>query len=135
MKTLNFFLQICNSEDIGTLIFYHSTTSIFTGLFFCDIFLQDIECNDFFNISYSYARCTRSVSVVSPAYYAHLAAFRAWFYLEPEISDSGSMISSAVPVGGMSGGAGHSTRAPGVNVAVKPLPALKDNVKRVMFYC
>lgn len=71
---------------------------------------------------------------VPPAYYAHLAAFRARFYLEPETSDSGSMTSGAAAGrGGM--GIGRSTRAPGANAAVRPLPALKDNVKRVMFYC
>jgi hypothetical protein len=32
-------------------------------------------------------------SVVSPAYCAHLSAFRARFYMELEISDSGSMTS------------------------------------------
>lgn len=72
---------------------------------------------------------------VPPAYYAHLAAFRARFYMEPETSDSGSMTSSAVAGRGMGGGAGRSTRAPGASAAVRPLPALKDNVKRVMFYC
>ena len=110
----------------------------------------------------SYARCTRSVSVsyplfqglfwqlcqwlaswlksllfffpfaVPPAYYAHLAAFRARFYMEPETSDSGSVASG--PAGRGPQSASHSTRAPG-GAAVRPLPALKDNVKRVMFYC
>ncbi|KAJ8629344.1 hypothetical protein MRB53_022667 [Persea americana] len=83
-----------------------------------------------------YARCTRSVSIVPPAYYAHLAAFRARFYMEPETSDSGSLTSGAagrgVPVGG-SGGA-RSTRV-STSATVRPLPALKDNVKKVMFYC
>ncbi|KAL4556451.1 hypothetical protein LXL04_039103 [Taraxacum kok-saghyz] len=65
------------------------------------------------NLCYTYARCTRSVSLVPPAYYAHLAAFRARFYVEPEMHENG----------GNSGG------------GVRPLPALKDNVKRVMFYC
>lgn len=74
---------------------------------------------------------------VPPAYYAHLAAFRARFYMEPETSDSGSMTSgTAVGRGGMGGGAGaRSTRGPGAGAAVRPLPALKENVKRVMFYC
>lgn len=74
---------------------------------------------------------------VPPAYYAHLAAFRARFYMEPETSDSGSMTSGAAAGrGGMGPGAGaRSTRAPGSSAAVRPLPALKDNVKRVMFYC
>lgn len=88
------------------------------------------------NLCYTYARCTRSVSIVPPAYYAHLAAFRARFYMEPDTSDSGSMISGAAGGrGGMGGGGGRSTRAPGANAAVRPLPALKENVKRVMFYC
>ncbi|CAN1265708.1 Protein argonaute 1 [Linum perenne] len=57
------------------------------------------------NLCYTYARCTRSVSIVPPAYYAHLAAFRARFYMEPDTSDSGSMTSGT------------------------------ENVKKVMFYC
>ncbi|XP_044477093.1 protein argonaute 1-like isoform X2 [Mangifera indica] len=89
------------------------------------------------NLCYTYARCTRSVSIVPPAYYAHLAAFRARFYMEPETSDSGSMTSgTAAGRGGMGGGAAaRSTRGPSLNAAVRPLPALKENVKRVMFYC
>lgn len=107
-----------------------------------------------------YARCTRSVSIgklallagivfgssttallrvakiifalaVPPAYYAHLAAFRARFYMEPETSDGGSVASG--PAGRGPQSASRST-APG-GAAVRPLPALKDNVKRVMFYC
>ncbi|XP_057429947.1 protein argonaute 10-like isoform X2 [Lotus japonicus] len=78
------------------------------------------------NLCYTYARCTRSVSVVPPAYYAHLAAFRARFYAGPEeLQENGST------------GTGHGskvTRAAG-ECGVKPLPALKENVKRVMFYC
>uniref|UniRef100_A0A5B7AXE8 Uncharacterized protein n=1 Tax=Davidia involucrata TaxID=16924 RepID=A0A5B7AXE8_DAVIN len=77
------------------------------------------------NLCYTYARCTRSVSVVPPAYYAHLAAFRARFYMEPDMQENGCA------------GVGHvakSTRAAGES-GVRPLPALKENVKRVMFYC
>ena len=70
-----------------------------------------------------------------PAYYAHLAAFRARFYMEPETSDSGSISSDAAAGRGGGGGGARSTRAPGLNAAVRPLPALKENVKRVMFYC
>ncbi|XVF19809.1 hypothetical protein REPUB_Repub11eG0142800 [Reevesia pubescens] len=72
------------------------------------------------NLCYTYARCTRSVSIVPPAYYAHLAAFRARYYVEDENSDSGST----------SGG-----RRTERNVEVRPLPSIKDNVKDVMFYC
>lgn len=62
--------------------------------------------------------------IVPPAYYAHLAAFRARFYMEPEImQDNGSpgKKNTKTTIVGDSG--------------VKPLPALKENVKRVMFYC
>lgn len=56
--------------------------------------------------------------------------------MEPENSDSGSMSSDAYGRGSGMGGAGvRSTRAPGPNAAVRPLPALKENVKKVMFYC
>ncbi|XP_065869022.1 protein argonaute 5-like isoform X1 [Euphorbia lathyris] len=74
------------------------------------------------SLCYTYARCTRSVSIVPPAYYAHLAAFRARYYIEGETSDE---ISSGGPA---AGGAGR-------NRVIRPLPAIKDNVKDVMFYC
>ncbi|KAG5219299.1 hypothetical protein OIU78_007255 [Salix suchowensis] len=78
------------------------------------------------NLCYTYARCTRSVSVVPPAYYAHLAAFRARFYMEPVMQENGSAGS----------GAGHGTKGTRKGESgVRPLPALKENVKRVMFYC
>ncbi|KAG6481846.1 hypothetical protein ZIOFF_058468 [Zingiber officinale] len=70
------------------------------------------------NLCYTYARCTRSVSIVPPAYYAHLAAFRARFYMDPEVTESQPRSM-------------HQTNG----TPVKPLPALKEKVKRVMFYC
>ncbi|CAO2822761.1 unnamed protein product [Amaranthus hypochondriacus] len=72
------------------------------------------------NLCYTYARCTRSVSVVPPAYYAHLAAYRARFYMEPDSSDN-------------SGGSHNSRTSNGQTI--RPLPELKDKVKNVMFYC
>ncbi|XP_075489913.1 protein argonaute MEL1 [Primulina tabacum] len=75
------------------------------------------------NLCYTYARCTRSVSIVPPAYYAHLAAFRARYYIEgTDTSDSGST----------SGGVGATRER---NIQVRALPLIKDNVKDVMFYC
>uniref|UniRef100_A0A7N0TFJ1 Uncharacterized protein n=1 Tax=Kalanchoe fedtschenkoi TaxID=63787 RepID=A0A7N0TFJ1_KALFE len=79
------------------------------------------------NLCYTYARCTRSVSVVPPAYYAHLAAFRARFYLEPELQENGSTGSGC--------GTQSTKNNKTVSEGVRPLPALKENVKRVMFYC
>ncbi|XP_043806724.1 protein argonaute PNH1 isoform X2 [Manihot esculenta] len=72
------------------------------------------------NLCYTYARCTRSVSVVPPAYYAHLAAYRARFYMEPEDAPENPKM--------------RCTRAANGS-CVRPLPALKDKVKSVMFYC
>lgn len=62
-------------------------------------------------------------NAVPPAYYAHLAAFRARFYMEPEMQENNS-----------NGHASKGTRTTG-ELGVRPLPALKENVKRVMFYC
>ncbi|KAM3384302.1 hypothetical protein ACQJBY_008764 [Aegilops geniculata] len=83
------------------------------------------------NLCYTYARCTRSVSVVPPAYYAHLAAFRARYYDEPsEGSDSASIIS-----GGTRESAATGAGAAGPPVTFRRLPRIRDNVKDVMFYC
>ncbi|KAM0842094.1 hypothetical protein ACQ4PT_058583 [Festuca glaucescens] len=73
------------------------------------------------NLCYTYARCTRAVSVVPPAYYAHLAAFRARYYVEGDSSDGGS-----TPGGGV------AREGP---AEVRQLPLIKENVKDVMFYC
>lgn len=55
---------------------------------------------------------------VPPVYYAHLAAYRARFYMEPDVHKNAKS---------------HAT---GLNVeSVRPLPALKEKVKNVMFYC
>ncbi|XP_050281534.1 protein argonaute 5-like [Quercus robur] len=68
------------------------------------------------NLCYTYARCTRSVSIVPPAYYAHLTAFRARYYIEGDTSD-----------GGFTGSENRTV--------FRPLPLIKDNVTDVMFYC
>lgn len=68
-------------------------------------------------------------AAVPPAYYAHLAAFRARYYIEgdEEASDGRASASGGVRLG--RGGVGASP------VEVRPLPAIKDTVKDVMFYC
>lgn len=74
------------------------------------------------NLCYTYARCTRAVSIVPPAYYAHLAAFRARYYIEGnEASDSGSA----------SGNRNTRERT----AITRSLPSIKENVKDVMFFC
>ncbi|KAL8259865.1 hypothetical protein R6Q59_027818 [Mikania micrantha] len=72
------------------------------------------------SLCYTYARCTRAVSIVPPAYYAHLAAFRARSYMEGDFSDSDS----------------RGQRATRDKVAeVRSLPVIHESVKSVMFYC
>ncbi|KAL3656860.1 hypothetical protein V7S43_018203 [Phytophthora oleae] len=46
-----------------------------------------------YHLGYTFSRCTRSVSFVTPVYYAHLAAARARFYLN-EGSDGASTVGS-----------------------------------------
>ncbi|GJY73242.1 PAZ domain-containing protein [Tanacetum coccineum] len=66
------------------------------------------------SLCYTYARCTRSVSNVPPAYYAHLAAFRARSYMEGDQSDTSS----------------RGQRATRDRVAeVRALPVIHNNVK------
>ncbi|XP_059663827.1 protein argonaute MEL1-like [Cornus florida] len=73
------------------------------------------------NLCYTSARYTRSVSIVPPVYYAHLAANRGRCYMEDDMSDTAST----------SGGRGSRER----DVEVRPLPGIKENVQAVMFYC
>ncbi|XP_015077849.1 protein argonaute 5-like [Solanum pennellii] len=70
-------------------------------------------------LCYTYVRCTRSVSLVPPAYYAHLAAFRARYYMENDVD-----VRSANE-GGEGGAAAH----------FRQLPKIHENVSEVMFYC
>lgn len=43
-----------------------------------------------YQLCYTFARCTRSVSIVTPAYYAHLVAFRARFHFAPGAQNTAS---------------------------------------------
>ncbi|CAI9785259.1 unnamed protein product [Fraxinus pennsylvanica] len=72
-----------------------------------------------YNLCYTFVRCTKPISLVPPAYYAHLAAYRGRLYLDR--SDSSvlkkSTISRALPPKAM------------------PLPKLTENIRKLMFYC
>ncbi|CAI5524418.1 unnamed protein product [Closterium sp. Naga37s-1] len=102
-----------------------------------------------YSMAYTYARCTRAVSVVPPAYYAHIVAFRARFYMDPDqFSDTGSQSTAfehapAAPapstVTGTSATTGESSgsrssRSAG-EVVVRPLPPLQGRVREHMFFC
>lgn len=74
-----------------------------------------------YNLCYTFVRCTKPVSMVPPAYYAHLAAYRGRLYLER--SESINFTRSATT---------FSRVAP---PKANPLPKLSENVKNLMFYC
>lgn len=53
---------------------------------------------------YNYVRCTRSVSIIPPCYYAHLIAYRARFHCAQDMwgSDTQSQASGNMPKRGES---------------------------------
>lgn len=86
------------------------------------------------NLCYTFVRCTKPVSLVPPAYYAHLAAYRARLYLEKSgsISETSSSRSTSTSEAS-SNRSGRSRLCP--SVEPPPLPKLNENVKKLMFYC
>ncbi|KAK9276501.1 hypothetical protein L1049_006035 [Liquidambar formosana] len=74
-----------------------------------------------YNLCYTFVRCTKPVSLVPPAYYAHLAAYRGRLYLERSESINFTRTTSTL-----------SRVAP---PKATPLPKLSENVKKLMFYC
>ena len=74
-----------------------------------------------YSLCYTFVRCTKPVSLVPPAYYAHLAAYRGRLYLER--SEFTTFTSSTCAL---------SRAAP---PKTTPLPKLSENVKKLMFYC
>ncbi|KAE8023197.1 hypothetical protein FH972_008926 [Carpinus fangiana] len=74
-----------------------------------------------YSLCYTFVRCTKPISLVPPAYYAHLAAYRGRLYLE-----------RSEPTGYMRNASTFSRAAP---PKATPLPKLSENVKKLMFYC
>ncbi|GAB4840062.1 Protein argonaute 7 [Ancistrocladus abbreviatus] len=74
-----------------------------------------------YSLCFTFVRCTKPISIVPPAYYAHLAAYRGRLYLER--SEPVSLGRHAATV---------SRAAP---PKATPLPIISDNVKKLMFYC
>ncbi|XP_054808821.1 protein argonaute 7 isoform X2 [Prosopis cineraria] len=74
-----------------------------------------------YNLCYTFVRCTKPISLVPPAYYAHLAAYRGRLYLER--SESSGLYGSTTTL---------SRAAP---PKTAPLPRLSENIKKLMFYC
>lgn len=78
-----------------------------------------------YNLCFLYSSCTRSVSIAPPAYYAHKLAFRARFYVNQD-SDAATSVGS------------YGSSAPSAAAAAagpKPLPEIKGELRRLMFYC
>lgn len=74
-----------------------------------------------YNLCYTFVRCTKPISLVPPAYYAHLAAYRGRLYLERSDFSTSGTTSSAV-----------SRSSP---PQAMPLPKLSENIRKLMFYC
>ncbi|XP_066392625.1 protein argonaute PNH1-like [Miscanthus floridulus] len=74
-----------------------------------------------YNLCYLYSSCQ---SVPPPAYYAHKLAFRARFYVNQGSSDVATSVGSF-------GSSAPAAAAAGPN----PLPEIKGELKRLMFYC
>nr|GMD28688.1 protein argonaute 7 [Ipomoea batatas] len=75
-----------------------------------------------YNLCYTFVRCTKPISLVPPAHYAHLAAYRGRLYLERADSNSAATRSS-------------STISRPTPPTTTPLPKLTENIKNLMFYC
>ncbi|KAH6822432.1 Argonaute family protein [Perilla frutescens var. hirtella] len=73
-----------------------------------------------YHLCYTFVRCTKPISLVPPAYYAHLAAYRGRLYLER--SDSSASTTS-------------STISRSSPPQALPLPKLSENIRKLMFYC
>ncbi|KAF7828018.1 Protein argonaute 7 [Senna tora] len=74
-----------------------------------------------YNLCFTFVRCTKPISLVPPAYYAHLAAYRGRLYLDR--SESLALFKSS------------STLSRAAPPKTAPLPKLSENIKKLMFYC
>lgn len=74
-----------------------------------------------YSLCYTFVRCTKPISLVPPAYYAHLAAYRGRLYLE-RTENTGYMRNA-------------STLSRPAPPKATPLPKLSENLKKLMFYC
>ncbi|TYG98930.1 hypothetical protein ES288_A10G156800v1 [Gossypium darwinii] len=105
--------QNCTAIENGKPTYYHV---LFDENGFTANILQVLTNS----LCYTYVSTSFSIILMPPAYYAHLAAFRARYYIEDEMSDSGSTRRGRKPKNKV--------------VEVRQLPSIKDNVKEVMFY-
>lgn len=82
---------------------------------------DELQCLTY-QLCHTYVRCTRSVSIPAPAYYAHLVAFRARYHLVEKEHDSGD-------------GSHHSTNGDDNNpTALARAVAVHLDTKQVMYF-
>lgn len=82
-----------------------------------------------YNLAYIYPRSTRSVSIVSPAYYAHHVATRARAHLGGDMEDdSTTMLSSA------SSGREEARRDEALSQARDKLRQIHSNLENTMYF-
>ncbi|XP_022710581.1 protein argonaute-2-like isoform X2 [Varroa jacobsoni] len=82
---------------------------------------DELQCLTY-QLCHTYVRCTRSVSIPAPAYYAHLVAFRARYHLVEKEHDSGD-------------GSHHSTNGDDNNpIALARAVAVHMNTMKVMYF-
>ncbi|ESR43414.1 hypothetical protein CICLE_v10011166mg [Citrus x clementina] len=87
------------------------------------IVVQKRHHTRFFPTNPSQTDKSGNIQPVPPAYYAHLAAFRARYYIEGE------------GAGAADAGPGKGAAVRGEAASVRPLPPLSPNIKDVMFFC
>lgn len=82
-----------------------------------------------YNLAYIYARSTRSVSIASPAYYAHHVATRARAHIGSEFDDDGATIASSA-----SSGREEAQRDARLATAREKLRQVHINLEDTMFF-
>jgi len=77
-----------------------------------------------YDLCHIYQRCTRSVSIPAPAYYAHLASYRARLYTDDEDSDASEIGSQT----------GSQTGSQEGGIPKTALPPLAPSLQNVLYY-
>ncbi|GLJ13169.1 hypothetical protein SUGI_0206690 [Cryptomeria japonica] len=85
------------------------------------------------NLCYTFVRCTKPVSLVPPAYYAHLAAYRAHLYLDKSSGISKTSCRRSTCSSDSSNISVHCGPYP--LIEPPPFPKLNEYVKKLLFYC